>query len=497
MLPEDRGPGLSAKRLILGFVIESTPVPAHSYSDPATTLPAARSLLSPVLALLVPHFVPLDLRTTVSAQLAERQPHSLKTEYEGGAFADPPAAEPLTRRDLSPLLADQSPSTSSSDILIQHLLTKCTSASPDELVQQLVEAGAPHLDKATAASAEARLHHRSLLFLDRFTRSALSAAALAHGDKYLAEQSGSADDDSTYAALQKDWRNAAEKGDSDQSIELTLLRTRPPPPGYAGGGFMMGSQGGGSQSSPGGGKRSGTSALRPVTIHQLHSATQAFAEAEFYVDNAELKDIALVACIRNISHTQTQMTMLIEDGTGQIDARMWKDPNAEETGQDEYQLNTYVRIIGALKTFSNKRHVSANRVRPIEDFNEILFHPIECIYVHKYYTEGPPGGGAGGTHAITHTTYDSGANPYAGGGGLATSHDDIYADLPSGQRTIMTTIAQQVNSGQSGEEGVNINAVIRAIGGNPSAIRNDIETLVGDGHLYQTIDDDHVLPTAS
>lgn len=89
---------------------------------------------------------------------------------------------------------------------------------------------------------------------------------------------------------------------------------------------------------------------------------------------------------------------------------MWKDPNAEETAQDEYQcvtvlrqsstalsqltplrrrLNTYVRIIGALKTFSNKRHVSANRVRPIEDFNEILFHPIECIYVHKYCTEGP------------------------------------------------------------------------------------------------------------
>lgn len=76
---------------------------------------------------------------------------------------------------------------------------------------------------------------------------------------------------------------------------------------------MMGSQGGGSQSSPGGGKvrqfpapsphpqadphaprlkRSGTSALRPVTIHQLHSATQAFAEAEFYVDNAELKDVS-------------------------------------------------------------------------------------------------------------------------------------------------------------------------------------------------------------
>lgn len=76
---------------------------------------------------------------------------------------------------------------------------------------------------------------------------------------------------------------------------------------------------GGSQSSPGGGKvrsrfpvhpdleltlapcldastpcqqRSGSSALRPVTIHQLLNAEQAFAEAEFYIDGAEVKDVS-------------------------------------------------------------------------------------------------------------------------------------------------------------------------------------------------------------
>jgi len=40
-------------------------------------------------------------------------------------------------------------------------------------------------------------------------------------------------------------------------------------------------------------QRAGSSALRPVTIHQLLNAEQAFAEAEFYIDGAEVKDVSL------------------------------------------------------------------------------------------------------------------------------------------------------------------------------------------------------------
>ncbi|GAA5828475.1 hypothetical protein JCM3770_003262 [Rhodotorula araucariae] len=268
---------------------------------------------------------------------------------------------------------------------------------------------------------------------------------------------------------------------------------------FAGGGFM--SQGG-SQSSPGGGKRSGTSALRPVTIHQLLSAEQAFAEAEFYVDGAEIKDITLVACIRNISSTQTQLNMLVEDGTGQMDARSWKDPAAEDSNPyEDFQINTYVRIIGQLKTFNSKRHINVNRFRRIDDFNEILFHPIEAIYVHKYYREGPPGGAGAGINAINNTTYDSGANPYAAGGlaagGAAAGGGETYTDLPSVQRSIMQFVMQQVSTGEAGEEGVNVNSILRTVGGNADRVRQEYQTLVEDGHLYQTIDDDHVLPTAS
>lgn len=53
------------------------------------------------------------------------------------------------------------------------------------------------------------------------------------------------------------------------------------------------------------------------------------------------------------------------------------------------RVNTYVRILGQIKTFSGKRHITAQHVRRITDMNEILFHPVECVYVSLQSTRGP------------------------------------------------------------------------------------------------------------
>jgi len=53
------------------------------------------------------------------------------------------------------------------------------------------------------------------------------------------------------------------------------------------------------------------------------------------------------------------------------------------------RVNTYVRILGQIKTFSGKRHITAQHVRRIVDMNEILFHPVECVYVSLQSTRGP------------------------------------------------------------------------------------------------------------
>ncbi|GAA5866045.1 hypothetical protein JCM8547_002926 [Rhodosporidiobolus lusitaniae] len=319
-------------------------------------------------------------------------------------------------------------------------------------------------------------------------------AEIENADASTASSSGSEAEDETGEASEVEGRREAQAGQTAADTEGEES--------YGGGGFLA-SQGG-SQSSPGGGKRSGTQSLRPVTIHQLLNASQAFAEAEFYVDGAEIKDITLVACIRNVSVTATQVTLLVEDGTGQMDARSWLEPDAEESGlREEYAVNSYVRILGSLKTFSQKRHINVTRFRKIDDHNEVLFHAMECVYVHKYFTQGPPGGTS--INAINSTTYDSGANPYAGdggagsygGGGGAGGGGDLYSELPQGQRQIMHWVVQQTQSGEAGEEGVNVNAIVRGVGGPAGKIKAEVENLIADGHLYQTIDDDHVLPTSS
>jgi replication factor A2 len=50
----------------------------------------------------------------------------------------------------------------------------------------------------------------------------------------------------------------------------------------------------------------------------------------------------------------------------------------------------YVRVIGSLKSFNNKRSVNAQVLRKVEDFNEIQYHLLEAVYVHLYHTRGPP-----------------------------------------------------------------------------------------------------------
>ena len=56
----------------------------------------------------------------------------------------------------------------------------------------------------------------------------------------------------------------------------------------------------------------------------------------------------------------------------------------------------YIRVIGNVKVFNEKRQVTAFNVRPIDDFNEVTHHAMESIYCHLKATKGAASAGAGG-----------------------------------------------------------------------------------------------------
>lgn len=50
------------------------------------------------------------------------------------------------------------------------------------------------------------------------------------------------------------------------------------------------------------------------------------------------------------------------------------------------RTDQYVRIIGLVKTFQNRRTVNAGHIRAITDYNEIFYHKLDAIYTHLQVT---------------------------------------------------------------------------------------------------------------
>ncbi|KAK4703225.1 replication factor A2, partial [Phenoliferia sp. Uapishka_3] len=250
-----------------------------------------------------------------------------------------------------------------------------------------------------------------------------------------------------------------------------------------GGGFMVGS--GGSQEI---GEAAKINGLRPVTIRQLIDAETVHSDADFQIDGADVNNVTFVAVLRNVTPGATNTTFLCEDGTGQIEVRKWSADGVEI--YRDMDTDVYVRVCGTLKTFSGKRHVSGNTLHIIEDKNEVAFHIAHAVYVHLMLTRGPPAG------SVARKT----APPARSVGNVYDSNNDhganssIFQDLRGMQKKIMIHISSLGDDTPG--DGVHVDSIRRAVGGDMGTVRSEVETLVSEGHLYNSIDDDHVLSTA-
>ncbi|OAX85574.1 hypothetical protein ACJ72_00035 [Emergomyces africanus] len=145
--------------------------------------------------------------------------------------------------------------------------------------------------------------------------------------------------------------------------------------------------------------------LRPVTIKQTLEATQAHGDAEFKIDGTEVSQVTFVGQVRAISHLTTFVTYKLDDGTGEIEVKLWLEKNAvNPTGDDmdtgdaprssesEIQVNGYAKVWGKLNNFNNRRNFVAHVIRPITSMDEYHCHFLEATAIHLYYTRGPSDG---------------------------------------------------------------------------------------------------------
>ncbi|WWC96252.1 hypothetical protein V866_003119 [Kwoniella sp. B9012] len=256
--------------------------------------------------------------------------------------------------------------------------------------------------------------------------------------------------------------------------------------GGGGGGFVAGGSPYGSQDSPGGKKgRGGNQTIRPITIKQILAAEQVHADADFVIDGVEVAQVLLIGSVHNSSSSATNVSYEIGDGTGYIDVRLWLDSADDENGKAKgIEQDHYVGIMGSIKMFGGKRHISATHIRPITDFNEIHHHLLKALYVSLQLRGATTGGGGAAPAGSSHADYSAGIQSH--------SNESAFAGLPSLQRKIMEFVSKD-----DSDDGVHVSLISRQVGsGNGEAVMDAVEQLMSDGMLFSTIDDLHVKSTA-
>jgi replication factor A2 len=224
--------------------------------------------------------------------------------------------------------------------------------------------------------------------------------------------------------------------------------------------------------------------LYPVSIKQLHSAQQVTPDADdFTLNNQPLSTVCLIGQIVDSQPTQTHLNYKVDDATGTIDVRSWVDQEAPHKNQQQWNAGDYVRVIGNLRSFGEKRYVvSTAQLLPVVDFNEITHHFLEIIHLTLSLNGRRSRGSSSNAMDVT--------NSYSRQQPTNNNNNNNNNSLNNLQANITQLVSQNNPNG----DGLNIDLIVSNFAGehDENEVRSTIAFLIDEGHLYNTTDNDHV-----
>jgi len=232
----------------------------------------------------------------------------------------------------------------------------------------------------------------------------------------------------------------------------------------------------------------GYQTMTPVTIKQLFNAVQAVPDDVFKVDGHDLNQITVVGSVLSVSLQSTNYSLLVDDGTGKMDVRIWIDTedNSDyaQKKRAAWKEGIYVRAIGHLRAFNNKKSIVAFRIIPIKNFDEVTYHFLETIYVHLMNTKGEQ----------PHQTFQqqSSYQPQQ----INAYQTPMQIQPTSTMSELHTAIVNVIKLARS-NDGVSISYICQQLRRPEMEIRVAVEWLNSEAHLYTTIDEDHFQTTDS
>lgn len=260
-----------------------------------------------------------------------------------------------------------------------------------------------------------------------------------------------------------------------------------------GGGFMAQSGGGfgspavGGVAQGGGEKKRRSQNTLPATVAMILNATHG-DEVFRTNEGLELSSVVLVGLVREVVEQPTRVEYKIDDMSGPpLSVKQFLDQDDSTPEDAKAQIareNTYVRVFGHVRAFTNARSVVAFEIRPLLDMNELTGHLLELVQVYLKHKQAQSGGPQPGKLPAA-TPIQREQPSYAG----------AQANNVQNLSDIQSQVSDLIRAGDP-NIGVDIKDVVAKFRGVPmQKIRDAVDFLSNEGHIYSTIDEDHYAHT--
>jgi len=231
----------------------------------------------------------------------------------------------------------------------------------------------------------------------------------------------------------------------------------------------------------------GPSNLTPLTCGDIANIT---GEKYTFLQH-QAEKVSLCGVIRSLDISSIKAVMIIDDRTGPPVTCQSMD--VTDTDLNRLQVGDYVKVYGILRHLSpNKdevmqRMLTVIKVRPCATINHIAHHMIECSRAKLGYVtmekrlQEITSTGSGGTSSFNAAGSSTGSGSMGGVGesginGLTRSQDTVYLAI----------------KGAPSDTGIHLDKILPKLavhGLKPRDVKDAIEFLSNEGHIYTTLDD--------
>ncbi|KAK8764927.1 replication protein A2 isoform X2 [Amblyomma americanum] len=215
----------------------------------------------------------------------------------------------------------------------------------------------------------------------------------------------------------------------------------------------------------------------PCTIAQIHMMGQ----DTLTIGSLEVQYVSLVGLVLSVDQQSTRVNFTLDDRTGPpIEGLIFAQEEEQMRVMSHLVEGSYVRVVGPVRSVEGKRQLKAFKVFPVTDLNELTLHLAEVVHANMALrAKFTP-------TSAKHEAMDTSSSAFLGG---AASN----LGLNQQQKLVYEAIREcTTNFGISFDE---ICSKLKSL--NKTSIREVVEFLANEGHIFTTMDDEHYKATDS